>query len=393
MGEQFEKSATLSEIDKSNRQCKRGVSRKAGVMDAYIHGLSFDRNLLDDIVAGTYKLRPGKIVTIHRPKKRQAIAPYYRDRVWQRTMCNNGIYDDLMRSCIYDNLACQKGKGTDIAIRRVIMFLQRLYREDPNAPIYGKHLDIKKYFPSTPQAEVKKLDREKVTEPAFIPYLDEIIDSVQDPRPAEVIEADPHGKRGTGLGSQINQLNQIALLDQLDHDLKCFCRNYAKYNDDFLILDHDREIVERAGDLTNRHLAERGLTMVDKAGTFDVQKCGFYFLRKRFIMTKTGKIVIRLHRNALKEERKTLLGLKRLLDRKVITMKTVRMHYQSWIAQAEYAGDAAIRSMDRFYIKTFREKPVYKRKRRYLYGKRTPDRRKPEEKDAKGGKGKQTAAC
>ena len=71
---------------------------------------------------------------------------------------------------------------------------------------------------------------------------------------------------------------------------------------------------------------------------------------------------------ALAEERKTLRGLKRGVDQGVRTMDDVKHHYQSWTANAEYAGDAPIRAMDHFYTVTFRQKPEYKRKRRYLYG-------------------------
>lgn len=386
MGEQFDKAATLNEIDKGNRQCKCGVSRKTSVMDAYIHGLSFDRNLLDDILAGTYKLHPGKVVQIYRPKRREAVAPYYRDRVWQRAMCNNGVYHDLTYSAIFDNMACQKKKGTDLAIRRVIGFLQRLHRE--TGPIYGKHLDIRRYFPSTPHDEVKALDREKITEPRFIPYLDEIVDSVRDKRPQEEIVADHFGERGTGLGSQINQLHQVALPDRLDHELKRFCRFYIRYNDDFLILDHDKAVIDRATELISSWLTAHGLEMVDKAGTFDVRKTGFYFLRKRFILTDTGKIILRLHRNAMREERRTLAGMKRLLDRGEITIRKIEQHYQSWIANAEYCGDAPIRAMDKYYTRTFRRKPNYKRKRRYLYGIQNERKRAP----VRNGKGKPYAA-
>lgn len=371
MGNQFDRAVSLTEICKGIRECKQNVSRKTGVMDAYIHALAFARDIRDDVLNGKYKLRPGKIVKIYRPKYREAVAPWFRDRVWQRSMCNNGVYEDLTGSFIYDNMACQKKKGLDLAIRRTIGFLQRLIREDRNAPIYGKHLDIKKYFPSTPHREIKEMDREKISEPMFIQYLDEIVDSVRDPRCKEEIDADPFGERGTGLGSQINQLHQIAILDKLDHELKTFCRFYIRYNDDFLILDHNREVIDRAHRIIDTALTDKGLQMVDKAGTFIVQRGGFYFLRKKFILTNTGKIVIRLHRNALKEERKTLKGMKRAVDGNEISMERVRQHYQSWIAQAEYAGDAPIRAMDKFYTITFREKPKYKRKRRYLYGNRT----------------------
>lgn len=370
MGEQYDRAVSMRELCRAAKQCKKGVSWKDGPVDFYLKRVGKCQQLREELTTGTYRMKPGTKVQIYRPKRREAFAPSFRDRTFQRSMCENGVYDDLTHSMILDNVACQKGKGTDMAIRRVIGMLQRLHRENPGAPVYGIHLDIRKYFPSTPHAAVKDLDKRKIKDAAFLPYLEEIIESTKDERPREEIEKDPFGERGTGLGSQINQLHQVALLDPLDHELKSFCRFYIRYNDDFLILDHDREVVERARETVKSYLEAIGLTMTDKSGIFDVRKNGFCFLRKRFILKDSGKIVIRLHSTALVEERNTLRGLKRGVDQGVRTMDDVKRHYQSWIANAEYAGDAPIRAMDQFYTATFRERPTYKRKRRRLYGNR-----------------------
>lgn len=302
-------------------------------------------------------------------------------------MCDNGVYRDLTNGFIYENIACQKGKGQDLAIRIIVGFLQELHRSAPGRTVWGVHLDVRKYFPSTPQKLVKELDRAKITEPLFIPYLDEIIDMQEDSRSREEIAADPFGKRGTGLGSQINQLNQIALLDGLDHRLKALGRYYIRYNDDILFLSHDRSLVRLAKQTAGEHLRTLGLTLQDKYGIFKA-KNGFYFLRKRFILTDSGKIVIRLHPRAMADERRTLRSLKRKLDLKQRDMDAVKRHYQSWIAGAEYAGDAPIRTMDKFYTQLFRQKPEYKRSRRYLYGHHCDKQRK----DQTAGAGKAGAA-
>lgn len=375
MGEQFDKASSLNEITKGIRQCKCGTSHKDGPMEFYITALGSGERIQRDVLTGRYHARPGTPVEIWRPKRRTATAPWFRDRVWQRSMCNNGVYDDLTRGFIPENMACQKGKGTDLAIRTVVTMLQELHREAPGAPIWGEHLDIRKYFPSTPQEEIKALDRARITEPLFLPYLFEIIEMQQDPRSTEEIAADPYGKRGTGLGSQINQLNQVALPDELDHQIKAICPRYIRYNDDFLLLDHSKEKILSARVTIEKWLAGKGLEMQDKGGLFRAQD-GFYFLRKKFILKESGKIIIRLHPKALAEERETLRNLKRLVDKGERSMDQVKAHYQSWIANAEYAGDGPIRTMDKFYTTLFRQKPDYKRKRRYLYGRRNDPERK-----------------
>ena len=367
MGEQFDRASSMRVLCRNARRCKQAAAWKDGPVDIFLKRVGKSQTLRHDLLTGRYKMQRTVEVEVFRPKHRIANAPASRDKIWQKSMCECGIYEDLTSSLIMDNIACQKGKGTDMAIRRVIRMLQRLHREAPGEPVFGEHLDIKGYFPSTPHNEVKELDRRKITEELFLPYMDEIIDSHEDKRPQEDIEKDPFGKRGTGLGSEINQLHEVSLLDPLDHELKTFCGSYIRYNDDFLILDHDINVVIRARNVIDSYLAAKGLTMTDKGGIFKASD-GFYFLRKRFIMKTSGKIIIRLHKKALAEERKTLRGLKRGVDQGVRTMDDVKHHYQSWIANAEYAGDAPIRAMDHFYTVTFRQKPEYKRKRRYLYG-------------------------
>ena len=371
----FDEAVSLNELCKAAKQCRRGVANKAGPVEYNIHRLSSCKRLKDDIESGKYKIRPGTKVIVYRPKRRIATAPWFRDRTWQRSMCNNGVYDDLTRPFLLDNIACQKNKGTDMAIRRVVKMLQRLYREKPGTPIYGVHLDVKKYFPSTPHDEIKRMDRKRVLDERFLFYLDEIIDSTGDERALEEINNDPFGERGTGLGSQINQLHQVSLLNELDHEVICICPKYIRYNDDFLILSHDIEKIKAARALVEEHLKGLGLIMTDKNGVFKVED-GFYFLRKKFIMKNSGKIIIRLHPDAMAEERRTLRGMKRCIDKGIRTMEDVDRHYQSWIANAEYAGDGPIIEMDRFFTELFRRHPQYKRKRRYLYGSDTNTRRK-----------------
>ena len=368
MGEQFDKAVSMKELCEAIRQCKRGVSHKDGPTDWYNHAYTKAKSLKDEIERGRYKLRPGSIVKIYRPKYREAIAPWFKDRVWQRAMCNNGLYHDLTDHLSYDNYACQVGKGTDLAVRRTIRAMQDIFRETGTNEGWGVHLDIRKYFPSTPHEAIRALDRTVVTEPGFYPFLDEIIDSVADRREPEEVARDPFGQRGTGLGSQINQLHQAALLDDIDKALESFCKHSSRYMDDFLILDKRKEICRRADRTVAEMLAAKGLQSVNKNGFFRL-KDGFYYLGLHFRLTETGKIIVRLNPDALRYERNALRGLKRALDAGKTTMEYIRTHYQCFIARAEYcSGDGAIRRMDRFYTELFREKPTYKRKRRYLHG-------------------------
>jgi len=362
----YDEAITMHELVRAIRECKRGVSYKATPMDWYYHSLMRAETLKRDISSGRYKLRPGCKVQIYRPKRREAVAPWFRDRVWQRSMCNNGIYEDLTRDFIFDNPACQIGKGTDQVVRRTVQMLRKLYMKDGMNDGYGIHIDVRKYFPSTPHSLLHDLDEAVITDRRYMPFLHEIVESTTDERAAEDKQADPFGERGTGLGSPINQLHQVALLSHLDHELKCFCKYYERYNDDFLVLDKNKATCERARELISERLYEMGLTSVDKSGVF--QLCdGFYFLRKRFVLTDTGKVIIKMHPSTPKSERRALLGMNEALKRGEITMDDIRNHYQAFIANASYCTcTGLVRDMDSFYTKVFRERPKYKKVRRIL---------------------------
>jgi hypothetical protein len=392
MGEQFDEAVQLSSIARAITRNKRGVSKKAGVMDYYIHRITKAKGLRDDILSGRYKLRPGRPIKITYPKPREANAPWLPDRAWQRSMCDAGLYNDLTKHLLQENVACQTGKGTDLAIRLVVKWLRKLYQQTGSNEIYGVHLDIRGYFPNTPHGVVWAFDKSTVSEPMFLPYLHEIIYNAKDKRPMEVVAADPFGPRGTELGSPINQLSQVALLNDVQHKIKDICPGCVIYMDDYLLLSADKSAVIRATDVARDALAKKGLELKD-GGVFRASD-GFYFLKKRFILTDTGKVVIRMRPGAAGDERRQLRALKEQVDTGICTMADVEAHYQSFAAQVSYCtGTGFIRAMDKYYTELFRRKPNYKYPRRDLYGnhmqrKKAAPPRAAEKRSAPGGVGK-----
>lgn len=367
MGSQFDKASSMAGLSKAAAKCLSGSRHKDGPVEFVNTCLGSCGKLQKELRTGKYHLRPGKQIEIFRPKKRTADAPWFRDRVWQKAMVNNGLYEDLTKGFIEENYACQRGKGTDRILRRIVALMQELHRQAPDSEIYGRHLDIRKYFPSTPHRLLHELDERIVTEPDYLPYLYEIVESKKDQREESEINADPFGRRGTGLGSEINQLHQVSLLNELDHKIKEICPAYVRYNDDFLILSHSREDLQKTVDLIAGELESKGLKMVDKNGCFRISN-GFYFMQKKFIMLPGGKIIIKMKPEAIAAERQHLRAMKRLMDEGWRDYAAVQRHYQSWVANAEYCGDGPIRKMDEYYKQVFGRKPEYKRSRRYLYG-------------------------
>ena len=86
----------------------------------------------------------------------------YADRVVQRSLCNNGLYDMLTKSFIYDNCACQNRKGTMFALERMKVHLHKWHNEHHSNEGAYAVIDIKKYFNSTPHGKLKEIVDKKV---------------------------------------------------------------------------------------------------------------------------------------------------------------------------------------------------------------------------------------
>lgn len=272
----FDQAVSVNALAAAERFCLRGVRWKCTPVSYHVHYMSNNKRMQNMLLNGTYKMMRGTEVQIYRPKRRTALAIKFRDRVWHKSILNNGVYNDLTKKLIYDNGACQNGKGMDFAVRRVVCFLQRMYRETGTNSGYGVHLDIKKYFPSTPKELAKRIDRLYIRDDRFIPYLDQAIESSIDKRSIEEIQNDPFGERGIGLGSPINQINQVAILDSLDKELKKFCKYYERVMDDILILDNDITVIKRATRIIDAYLRRQGFQMTNQFGIFKVSN-GFFF--------------------------------------------------------------------------------------------------------------------
>ena len=189
----YETALTLKSLREATHRCARGVRYKESVAEYYLHSLTRNVRLKSEIESGRYKISPYTEFWVTSPKKRLVSATRFRDRVWQKSMCNNGVRKEMTKDFIYDNGACQENKGTDFAIDRIICFLQKFYRKHKREGYY-LHLDVKGYFPNTPHTVSKKAISDRVTDERYVEHLHMIIDSFRDRRDQEEINADPFAK-------------------------------------------------------------------------------------------------------------------------------------------------------------------------------------------------------
>ena len=202
------------------------------------------QKLSEELVAGTYTPRPPKRFMLMRPKHRPCLSVGIRDRVYQRSLCDNVVYPAMVRSLIPANCACQKGKGTDYARQRLVRMLKRHWHHHGTEG-YVLQMDIAGYYPNM---------RHDIVLAEFKKHLD----TFSYERVRAILTHQYAGDIGFDPGSQLVQIAGIAALNGLDHFIKERLRikAYVRYMDDMLCLGETHEELEAVRDSIAICLAE-----------------------------------------------------------------------------------------------------------------------------------------
>ena len=123
----FTESTSFDALYDSMWRCRCGKMWKASVARFVIHGNAEIIDLEAQIRDGKYLPRKPHTFTLTYPKVRPCSSTHIRDRIVQRSLNDNVIYPAMTKSFIWDNMACQKGKGTTKAMDRISHLLHRYF--------------------------------------------------------------------------------------------------------------------------------------------------------------------------------------------------------------------------------------------------------------------------
>lgn len=322
MNKTVDDAITFEELYKGLKLSCRNVRWKDSVTGYEANGLKNTYLLRQSLLDGTYKISGYQRFRVHEPKEREIVATRLKDRQFQRSLCDNVLYPQITRSFIRDSCACLRGRGVDDALNRLTVHLQRYYRKH-GAKGWVLKCDIRHYFAETPHDVAKAAIRKRLTDQRAAFYTDQIIDSFG-------------GDTGIGLGSQVSQLTELAVLDDLDHYIKerLRIRHYLRYMDDFILIHEDRAVLENAlKDITEK-LAALGLTLNNKTQIYPLKQ-GVIWLKWRFILTDTGKVVKRIGRKSAVRERRKLKRMAKLAESGRISADALKESFNSWKAHAQ----------------------------------------------------------
>lgn len=319
------------------QKSQRNVLWKDSTAAYSLDGLKNTYRLKQDLENGTYQISRYQRFMVHEPKTREIVATRIRDRQFQRAMCDTALYQDMIRGFIHNNCACLRGKGVDFAMNRMKETLRKYYLKH-NTQGWVLKCDIRNYFPETPHETAKAAVRKREDDERICRHVDDIIDSFG-------------GDRGIGLGSQVSQLIELAVLDSMDHYLteRLRMKYYIRYMDDFVIIHPDRGALEKALEEIRGIVEALGLELNRKTQIYSLSQ-GIMWLKWHFTLTATGKIIRKMSRKKIAKQRRKMKKLTAKIMKGELEEKALDDSFQSWKANASRGNSHfEIRKIEKLY--------------------------------------------
>lgn len=313
----FDKAISFKELYKGLSKSANGVTWKDSVAGYTMDGLRNTMKLRRSILNNSYEISSYQKFKIHEPKEREIVATRIRDRQFQRSLCDNVLTPQITRTFTYDNGACLKHKGVDFAMNRLDAHLHRYYRKH-GCDGWVLRCDIYHYFPETRHDVAKAAMRKRLDDDRAYNEVERIVDSFE-------------GDKGIALGSQVSQIMQLAVLDDLDHFIKerMKIKHYIRYMDDFVLIHNDRSVLEECLRYIRSHLENIGLRLNDKTHIHPLRS-GIQFLQWKFILTDSGKVIRRVGRRSITKERRRLKKLASKIKNGDMPPEKLSESFYSW---------------------------------------------------------------
>lgn len=314
----FEQLSSYEHLYNAAIKASKGVSWKVSVQ-RYIINVMFriletQKELFkgDDVRKGFIEFDINE-----RGKTRHIKSVHFSERVVQKSLCTNVLYPIFSKSLIYDNGASQKNKGTFFAIKRLEKHLRNHYKKYGNNG-YILLIDFKNFFENINHDILKSIYRKMITDTRLLKYIDDFVDDF--------------GDKGLGLGSETSQLHAILYPNAIDHYIKevLKIKGYGRYMDDSYIICEDKNKLKEIYNIIKQKYIEYDIKINDKKTYITDIKHGFKFLKTRFYLTDTGKIIKKPLRKNITYLRRKIKKQIKLMNNNIMDKKQIEISFKSW---------------------------------------------------------------
>ena len=324
----------------SGKKCCKGVYWKNSTQRYIGNIIPIIAKTHRELQNGTFKHRGFHAFTImERGKKRYIRSVHITERAVQKCLCDYCLVPIYSACFIYDNSASLKHRGMDFALRRMTCYLQRHYRK------YGLEggvllYDFHSFFDSAPHE----------------PLFREADRRLHDPKIRELANSfiTDFGSVGLGLGSQVSQTNALMLPNMIDHYFKEVCRikAYERYMDDGVAISPDIDDLYLCMDGLKIICEKCGLELNLKKTRVIPLRDYYRWLKTRFIITPTGKVVRKMNKDSTKIVRHKLRAFRGKLDRGEMTLADIRCSIDSYNGHMKRGHSFKVRQRTNQYFKS-----------------------------------------
>ena len=365
------------------RQAKKGTAWKESVQRYEMNLLRNINHTQKELANGTYEQKDFYEFSLsERGKTRHIKSMHISDRVVQRSVCDNVFIPELQRYLIYDNGASMEGKGIHFARKRLSTHLHRYYRKHKSNEGYILLIDFSKFFDNINHEPLIEAMRNKIGDTETMSFVEKLIDTFKIDvsymtdeeykeslntlynalEYAKIDEEELTGqkfmKKSVGIGSQISQISGVFYPTRIDNYCKIVkgMKYYGRYMDDIYIIHEDKEYLKQLLKEIEQICDERGLFINAKKTQIIKLSKGFTFLKIKYSLTDTGKVVQRVSRDSVTRMRRKLKKLRIKLDQGEIGFEDVRCAYNSWRGSvAHYDSYTTLKNMDKLFDELFIE--------------------------------------
>lgn len=347
----FDKVFTYNHFVKALRKCRKGVFWKYSVQNYWAYGLvKTYRSYLKLINKELPKATNCRSIYIYERGKKRTITPIHiNDRVIQKVLCDYCLTPLLKKKLIYDNGASLEGKGINFSRKRLNKHLKDAIKEY-GTDFYILLFDFKSYFDTIPHSTCRKVLEKYIQDKDIVEITMEII---KEPLRCKYNKFKNDEKRnkylsdlkndkmcGICLGSQVSQIMALIIANDLDHYIKDKKRvkHYIRYMDDGIIFAKTKEELNELLYELNTVCETIGISFNKKKTHIIKSSKGFTFLKIKYNISKTGKIIKRISRPSIVRMRRKLKKYHNKINQGDMVIKNAFDSMQSWIAYASSAN-------------------------------------------------------
>ena len=338
----YEQVFSYRHLYEAYKKCRRNVGWKASVQRYITNAPLNVRHTYDQLVDGRYGTKGFIEFDVYeRGKKRHIKSVTIGERVVQRCLCDYALVPMVGRTFIYDNGASMENKGYTFAINRICQHLREHYRKHGTEG-YILLFDFSKFFDRVSHKLVKAILHKEFTDERLIAIMEHFIDAF--------------GDVGMGLGSQISQVLALASANRLDHYIKekAQIRGYGRYMDDGYLIHHSKEHLQKCMQAIKILCRRLDIKLNEKKTQIVKLSHGFTWLKVRFFLLPSGKIVRKIYRRSVTKQRKKIKKFKELIATGKMTMMDAYSSWQSWKAYASnFNAWHTIKNMEKLFGELF----------------------------------------